>query len=242
MRRAGARSAMSLPVMRLALPLACMLVLGASNLGCAGDPDDPPPGAPADADACDEAAPPTRTASCVNDLSAGEGAGYGMDRFPEVVFGEPLGGGASGGSLDVLSLGKGGEIVLGFGGNAIVDGEGVDFIVFENAFYVQGDPDKVFKELGEVSVSADGAEWVTFSCRTDAYPHEGCAGWRATFANPEAGVSAFDPEVAGGDPFDLAEVGLAEARFVRIRDVSNFGAADTAGFDLDAVAIVNAAR
>lgn len=228
-------------MLRRALPLAAAIgALVPAAAGCAGDPGDPAPGGPSTA--CDAAAPPSPTASCVEAFSPGEGAGWGMDQFPDIIYGEPRGEGAAAGSLDVLSLGKGGEIVIGFGGNAIVDGEGADFIVFENAFYVNHDPEKVFKELGEVSVSADGEAWVTFPCRAEAYPFEGCAGWRAIFANPDEGISAFDPATAGGDSFDLGDVGLGEASFVRIRDVSNLGAADTAGFDLDAVAIVNAAR
>jgi len=43
---------------------------------------------------------------------------------------------------------------------------------------------------------------------------------------------------AGGDAFDLADVGLAEARYVRITDRGDLGG--LAGvFDLDAVGIVN---
>ena len=45
---------------------------------------------------------------------------------------------------------------------------------------------------------------------------------------------------AGGDPFDLKDVGLKSIRFVRITDLDNsFGAEGTTGFDLDAVAAVH---
>ena len=54
--------------------------------------------------------------------------------MPDIVLGPPVGGGALAGSLDVVSLGFSGEIVLCFEPNAIVDGPGADFIVFENAF------------------------------------------------------------------------------------------------------------
>ena len=48
----------------------------------------------------------------------------------------------------------------------------------------------------------------------------------------------FDVATAGGDAFDLADVGLAEARYVRITDRGDLGG--LAGvFDLDAVGIVN---
>jgi hypothetical protein len=54
-----------------------------------------------------------------------------------------------------------------------------------------------------------------------------------------------DPATAGGDVFDLADVGLAEARWVRLidRTAEHYGS-DTwclgaaGGFDLDAVAAV----
>jgi hypothetical protein len=99
----------------------------------------------------------------------------------------------------------------------------------------------VFRELGEVSVSEDGTNWVAFPCDA-ATPDEGsCAGRSIVYANPDTGVSALDPSVAGGDPFDLALVGLARARFVRIRDLSKGPAvAPSTGFDLDALAIINA--
>jgi hypothetical protein len=219
---------------RPSIGLALSLVL----LGCGGAPEES--GSEAQG-GCDPRAPASLTIACVASFSPGEGAGFGQDMFPDVIFGEPRGGGLSDGGLDVLSLGKGGEIVVGFGGTAITDGEGPDFIVFENAFFVGGDPMKPFKELGEVSASEDGETFVAFPCSKDAYPFEGCAGWRAVFANPESGVSAFDPEAAGGDPFDLAAIGLASARLLRIRDVSDYGATPNAGFDLDAIAVVNAA-
>jgi hypothetical protein len=192
------------------------------------------------ANGCSAAMPPTRSISCVESFSPGKGAGYGEEDFPEVVFGHPVGGGDKQGSLDVLSLGRGGEIVVGFGANDIVDGDGVDFIVFENAFYVGGNVDRPFKELGEISVSADGEDWTVFPCDPGGPTLAGCAGWHPVYANDELEISPFDPKVAGGDAFDLAEIGVARARFVRIRDVGQVAAAPNAGFDLDALAIVHA--
>jgi hypothetical protein len=189
---------------------------------------------------CDADAPPSTTASCVLWFWPGPGAGHGQSRFPDVVYGGPTGVDAHHQSLDVLSLGRGGEIAIGFGGGGIVDGDGPDFVVFENAFLVgtSDDPAVVFKELGEVSVSEDGSTWTTFPCASDAYPYTGCAGWRPVLANADNGIPATDPR-AGGDPFDLRDVGLASARYVKIRDISNYGAADDAGFDLDAVAVIH---
>ncbi|HEU4532731.1 MAG TPA: hypothetical protein VFS00_01390, partial [Polyangiaceae bacterium] len=183
---------------------------------------------------------PSRYVTRVVSFTPGPGAGFGQDRMPDVVFGPPRGGGATQGGLDVVSLGVGGEIVLEFTTNAAVDGPGADLLVFENAFTAAGGG--VYRELAEVSASADGVEWRAFPCSAAAPDEGACAGRNVVYANPDAGVSALDPAVAGGDPFDLAAVGLASARFLRIRDLSTAaGQGASSGFDLDAVAIVNAA-
>ncbi|ATB50612.1 cell surface protein [Corallococcus macrosporus] len=170
----------------------------------------------------------------------GDSAGFGQDRFPDIVLGPPSGLGPDNGSLDVLSLGRGGEIVLRFTDLAVVDGPGVDLLVFENAFLVADG--STYSERGIVSVSDDGVNWHPFPCATtDAeggYP--GCAGVTPVHANPANGISATDPAVAGGDGFDLATVGLRRARYVRIVDAGNNRYGGTSGgFDLDAVAVVN---
>lgn len=167
----------------------------------------------------------------------GPGAGFGQDRFPEVVLGPPSGGGESQGSLDVLSLGKFGVIELEFTDLVAIDGPGVDLLVFENGF-------TGFFETGAVSVSEDGVDWRDFPCAPDAGTTAGCAGLRAVNANPAQGVSGTDPAVAGGDGFDLAEVGLARARFVRVTDTgaNRFYGPPGGGFDLDGLAVVNALR
>jgi hypothetical protein len=172
----------------------------------------------------------------------GEEAGFGDDELPDVVLGPPNGRGELQGSLDVLSLGKGGSIVLGFGALGIADGEGADFVVFENAFWPGGDPTAVFAEPGQVSVSEDGSEWHAFPCDSEGDGmgrFAGCAGVTPTLEYDANASVPLDPTLTGGDAFDLADVGLARARFVRITDVSNAGSAPSAGFDLDAVGIVN---
>jgi hypothetical protein len=178
------------------------------------------------------------------DFSPGPGAGFNQTALPDVVLGPPQGKGVEAGSLDVLSLGRGGEIVLGFGARAIEDGPGPDFVVFENPFYAGGDPSQVFAEPGEVSVSEDGATFVAFPCDpTEGAdpPFAGCAGVTPTLEfDPEENLP-LDAELSGGDAFDLADAGLARARFVRVTDRSSAEpAGETAGFDLDAVGIVHA--
>ena len=172
-------------------------------------------------------------------------AGYGAQRMPDVVLGPPIGGGEGMGSLDVVSLGTGGTVVLSFEPNAIVDGPGVDFIVFENPFFVAGNPENPAAELGEVSVSEDGVTWTPFPCTATAYPYGACAGWRPVLSSPRNGLSPVNPAIAGGDPFDLADIGVSRARFVKIVDKTNetcngLPSSNKHGFDLDAVSIVNA--
>lgn len=184
-------------------------------------------------DGCD--GPQARFASTVLAISFGPGAGFGQEAYPENVFGPPEGAGPLAGSLDVLTLGDGGSITVGFGDGGIVDGPGPDLVVFENPFWVGGNPDVPYAELGAVEVSADGHDWHAFPCSTDAA--DGCAGVRPVLAGPDApSIDPLDPEAAGGDAFDLADVGLAAARFVRVTDL-----AAQAGrtFDLDAVAAVH---
>jgi hypothetical protein len=184
-------------------------------------------------------------------FTPGECAGFGIPDMPGIVEGPPVGGGEVSGSLDVVSLGRSGEIVLSFEPNAIVDGPGVDFLVFENSFWPNGDSSRVNAELGEVSVSDDGTTWKTFPCAPASMPPYGaCASPHVVYASPGNGISPVDPTHAGGDPYDLADVGLTHARYVRIRDI--YAGAGTipcpdappkptkVGFDLDAVAIVNA--
>jgi hypothetical protein len=178
-------------------------------------------------------------------------AGYGANEMPGVVCGPPEGGGADQGSTDVVSLGGGGSIVVGFGANGIVDGPGDDFIVFENPFDIGGNPHNVYSEPGEVSVSEDGVTWTVYPC-TDTTEGGGdagqCAGIHPVYSNPNSPnlISPFDVGAAGGDAYDLHTIGVTRARYVRIRDIAVEACPDagprlnTNGFDLDAISIVNA--
>jgi hypothetical protein len=174
-------------------------------------------------------------------FTPGEGAGFGQSSMPGVVLGPPRGGGANAGSLDVVSLGRGGSIVLAFE-RAIVDGPGPDLIVYENAFVV--DERTAFREAGIVAASEDGETFVEWPCAADdeAANFPGCAGVTPSLSSPANGVDPTDPARAGGDAFDLADIGLAQARFVRITDGGhNRYGAPSGGFDLDAVAVVHEA-
>jgi hypothetical protein len=164
-------------------------------------------------------------ADCVDAFEPGAPASFGHDEMPEVVLGPPLASPSGSGSTDVVSLGCGGSITLAFDPPGIVDDDGVDFVVFENAFAVG---DETFAEPARVLVSADGSAWLERECVPSGdgtWPPEGCAG--------------VEPD---GDGFDLADYGIAHARFVRIVDVTREHYGDEkwcggagGGFDLDAV-------
>jgi hypothetical protein len=180
-------------------------------------------------------------------FTPGECAGFGAPQLPGIIQGPPVGAGDQKGGFDVVSLGVGGEIVVSFEPNAIVDGPGKDFIVFENAFYAGGNPNNPAADLAEVSVSEDGVTWKTFPCTPGpAAPYGACAGWHPVYSSPDNGISPIDPEKAGGEAYDLSEVGLTKAKFVRIKDKTTEpcnGAPpkpNNIGFDLDGIAIVHA--
>jgi hypothetical protein len=187
-----------------------------------------------------------RFITTVVSFTPGPCAGFGTEAM---LIGPPEGGGLCQGSTDVLSLGNAGTIVVSFAPNAIVDGPGTDFLVFENPFAISCDPNRLFAEPGEVSVSDDGVTWKTYACtatQASGPPYGQCAGWHVVQSNARNGVSPVDPAIAGGDPFDLADVGMTHARYVRVVDhagetcPSNPPIPNTNGFDLDAMAIVNA--
>ena len=159
---------------------------------------------------------------------------------------------AVGDSFDIVCLGNGGQITLTFA-QPITNGPGNDFAVFENGF------SDTFLELGWVEVSSNGADFFRFANDSltanpvsafgsvDPTNLDGLAGkYRQGFGTP------FDlAALAGVSPLlDVAHVG-----YVRIRDIVGDGTyLDTSGnpiydlypttgsggFDLDAVAVINA--
>ncbi len=180
---------------------------------------------------------------CVESFHS-QDASFGHDALPGVVLGPPRGGGRKNGSVDVVSLGCDGVITLFFDEPAIVDGPGPDFIVFENPFDTGSSN---FIEPARVLVSADGIDWRAFPCDPPQGAPLGCAGITPVLSHPDNGIDPTDPAVAGGDAFDLADVDLRYARYVRIQDVSvaHYGARTWCGgagggFDLDAIAAVHA--
>ena len=169
---------------------------------------------------------------------------------PELAMGP-----ASGQPTDIVSLGEGGQIEVFFDGE-IYDGEGPDFVVFENSF------SPTFLEIGIVEVSSDGIHFAQFPVlylgteAIDAYgdhPPEIMYGFAGRYP---AGVGTpfnlqdlrFDPDVENG------LVDLDRITSVRITDVIGDGSrmdnmgrpifdpfptTGSAGFDLDAVGVIH---
>ncbi len=198
-------------------------------------------------------------------------AGQRVAELPGIVIGPPGDSFPVTGSVSTVSLGHNGWILLSFDDNRIVDGPGPDFIVFENAFFksfVPTDPNQpytVFAEPASVAVSDDGVTFHQFPYDPSALAQvgqdatasaalpalHGLAGITPTFTgdwtvpddpgvwdpNGTGGVSG-----AGGDAFDLADVGLSGARYILIIDLglATGFAGPAEGFDLDAVVALHA--
>ena len=170
-------------------------------------------------------------------------------------------GGDSG--MSIVSLGDGGSITLGFE-QAIGNGAGADFAVFENGFLLGG-AGLAFLELAFVDVSSDGVNFFRFDAvsLTQTATQVGSFGsLNATKLNNLAGKY-----IGGyGTGFDLAELAgrsplldVNDVKFVRITDVVGsinplYGTRDSlgnlindpfktafgsSGFDLDAVGVIH---
>ena len=161
------------------------------------------------------------------------------------------------GTNGVLSLGDAGEAIVTFD-YPINNGEGPDFAVFENGF------NNSFLELAFVEVSSDGIHFVRFpatSLSDTSVQLDNNAAMDATKINNLAGKY----KANYGTPFDLEELkdsfglNLKAITHVKILDVVGsinpmFGSRDaknnlindpyptpypSAGFDLDAVGVIN---
>ena len=179
-------------------------------------------------------------------IDFGTNSGFGAHLYPGIIYGPPRTGGTH-----VVTFGGGGSLVIELNGFIVVNGAGPDFTIFENA--VVSNLWGNFFERAEVSASDDGVNFIPFPC--DAFDpeeiNEGCAG--VTPVN--ATNNPLDPAVSGGDSYDLADVGLTEAKFIRIEDLDTCRPGDPTwldaegsflcsiagqqGFDLDAISIVN---
>lgn len=163
----------------------------------------------------------------------------------------PVGLGDNNGSLDVYSIGNGGEVVLALDTPA-VNGAGTDLIVYENPFLtILGNGD-AYIELVSVEVSTNGFDWARFpndfagpvgpylqggtQLGADLTWYDGFAGVMTFAANPPT-VNPLDVVAGGGDAFDfdellddpavvIGDVDLNFIRYVKLCDIE-------AGLDMD---------
>lgn len=172
---------------------------------------------------------------------SGQNIGQSEEYFPENIFGLP----SRNASKDlgesnpnqILSLGLNGEIIVGFKDMQLLDGPGPDFIVFENAFRNPFN-NLIYAEPAIVSVSDDGINFVEFPY--DSATLQGLAGVQPTNGKADP----FDPEVSGGDKFDIADLGFEYITHIKIKDATEiiknnpshkYWDVTLTGFDLDAV-------
>jgi YVTN family beta-propeller protein len=180
------------------------------------------------------------SADAVVSFTPGTGAGFGQNYYDENVLGPPDPDpllheyNPSNKPQEILSLGEGGEIIMEFQDNYIIDGEGIDFTVFENVFYFFGTTDP-FIEAAFVAASMDGETWFEFPWDTTTW--EGFAGVTPMFN----GQNPTDPIVSGGDQFDLNDIGLPYAKYIKLTDLGSVKQEGpfNGDFDLDAVVAVN---
>ncbi len=171
--------------------------------------------------------------------------------------------GCPGGITDIVSLGDGGNAVITLK-NAVTNGQGPDFAVFENGFKQSGPPYLYYLELAFVEVSSDGVNYVRFpsiSLTQDSSQINAYDGLNPEKIHNLAGKYIVDY----GTPFDLEDlkdstkVDINNITHIKIIDVvgninDSFASYDyhgnkindpwptpfwSCGFDLNAVGIIN---
>lgn len=159
--------------------------------------------------------------------------------------------GEGGNPPDTVSLGRGGQITVGFE-NPIRDGFGDDFAVFENSF------SDTFLELAYVEVSSNGTDFVRFESDslTDA-PVEAFGSVDPTNVDGLAGKyrggfgTGFDLADLDASGIELDRSAITHVRIVDVVGDGNsfdtsgdpiydpFPSTGSAGFDLDAVGVIH---
>ena len=174
---------------------------------------------------CPLNAPPSGVALADTVISAPGHTGSGFKNSSLAINGV-CGGGLTTGSLDVYEMsatGSDATMVLEWATVRITNGSGTDFIVFENAFYVNSNPNQRFMEPvivevyddtsgrwcgfngvdynpggGETVYSNNPAHWVNFAGVTPVQYNQ--------TSNALSAAAIFDPNQGGGDGFDLSNL------------------------------------
>lgn len=175
----------------------------------------------------------------------GQNIGQGEEYYPENIFGLPSRNASEdfgeSSPEEVLSLGLNGEIIVEFSNYSIIDGDGADFTIFENAFKNPFN-NLTYAEPAIVSVSLDGVNFFEFPY--DSTTLKGMAGVTPTNGKQDP----FTPDISGGDRFDLSDIGIKKIRYIKIKDATEiiknnpnhpYYDVTLTGFDLDAVVGLN---
>lgn len=166
---------------------------------------------------------------------------------------------------NVLSLGDGGVATVFFK-DALRNGAGADFAVFENGFANVLNPEEAFLELAFVEVSSDGLHFTRFPAVSNTQTTTQLSSTAApSYTNARQLHNLAGKYIAGfGTPFDLQELvdspGLDVQHIIAIRFVDVVGAIGaegttdrngnkindpfptpfpSSGFDLDAVGVIH---
>lgn len=196
---------------------------------------------------CASAAPEFAAADIVVEAPGADSSRFGD---PSRAVNGVRGAGIGAGSFDVYSLNYTTRpyLVVGFGSYAVTDGAGADFVVFENGFLAASDDGYFFMDPMTVEVSNDGASWLAmpFDYATadervyvpNPEAWEGFAGTLPVLFHEETNaVDPFGP-MAGGNAFDLAELGASDSamrmrregiRYVRLQSAGAVVNPDTGG-------------
>ncbi len=163
----------------------------------------------------------------------GDGQWYGQNNYPYIVYGPPpTSATPTDPSLDVLSLGKFGFILIGFKNKFTLS----QIRAFENVFITSTNPDtQVFAEPGLLYYSKDGKIFFQYpfdTSNSNIYYWNGLSGIKPT----NYGANINDPNVWMGDKFLFNDT----IRFILIADwISKCKHALCSGYDLDAIACLD---
>jgi hypothetical protein len=169
--------------------------------------------------------------------------------FPkEYALNGVRGSGDKAGSLDVFVVGEEKYVVFEWKGKSIINGNGIDFKVFENGFYVTGDKKRMSLDLGTVEVSKDGTNWLAFPVSYDKKEKKnspigkkGFVGLTPVYTNIDNNFIKPNLNEAGGDGFDLSDVGIKEGESIKYIKVIDGGSSypdgqiESNGIDIDGV-------
>lgn len=138
------------------------------------------------------------------------------------------------GSLDVYTLGASGaaaSLTLEWSGRRVTNGGGSDFIVFENAFFLNSDTNTRFMEPTIVEVSNNGVDYCgwtpNYTNGDETVYSKNPAAWlrfagvSPVYYNQDTNIlnaaALFTPATAGGDAYDLSDANFGSGCAAGIR-------------------------